>query len=223
MQAGNAHYRRDSDLPETVPVFPLNGALLLPLGRLPLTIFEPRYIAMVDDALASNRLIGMIQTMADTEELEGEPGLKPVGCAGRIVSFSENGDGRYLILLEGISRFRVTEEISGGKPYRQVRSKFFISDLDQALESDAVDRDSLLEVFQLYLEANGLETDWEMIRQADNALLVNSLCMMAPYGPAEKQALLEAPDLKSRAETLIAITEMELAKQATEPGSTRLQ
>lgn len=221
IQAGNVQYRQVSDLPATLPIFPLEGALLLPLGRLPLTIFEPRYIQMVDDALVANRLIGMIQPRGkDTDET---PGLNAVGCVGRIVSFSENGDGRYLILLEGICRFRVLEETAMDKPYRKAKVNFFATDLDQTSEGVAVDRDGLLEAFQLYLEANGLETDWDMIRQADNALLVNSLCMMAPYGSAEKQALLEAPDLKSRAETLIAITEMELAKHSTEPGTTRLQ
>lgn len=212
MRVGNARYQSAKDLPATAPVFPLSGALLLPGGRLPLNVFEPRYLAMVDDAIAGKRLIGMIQPALDGSlRDDGEPELCSVGCLGRIVSLAESGDGRYLIALEGICRFRVIAEEAARKPYRQGRIAPFLADLveDQGAE---VDRAGLLKALRDFLEVNELKADWNNINNADNATLVNSLSMMSPYGPAEKQALLEAPDLKTRAETLIAVTEMALAK-----------
>lgn len=214
MQAGNAFYRRQEDLPQEAAVFPLTAALLLPGGRMPLNIFEPRYLEMVDAALASTRLIGMIQPRLDGALREdGEPELCETGCLGRITSFAETGDGRYLVSLQGICRFRVTEELPVRTPYRRCRVMPFLADLDEDKGAERVDRAALLKCFRSYLEANGLEADWDNISRAENATLVNALSMMSPYGAAEKQALLEAPDLKTRAETLIAITEMSLARE----------
>ena len=207
MQAGNAHYIKGGDLPACAPVFPLEGALLLPGGRLPLNIFEPRYLAMVDAAMSGDRLIGMIQPAPN-----GEPALCEVGCLGRITSLAETGDGRYLIALDGVCRFRVLGEEETKAPFRQCRIAPFLADLDAERGADQVDRPALIRALRDFLAANEMQADWRSIEQADNVTLVNSLSMMAPYGPAEKQALLEAPDLKSRAEMLVALTEMVLAK-----------
>jgi Lon protease-like protein len=223
VQAGNVQYRRAKDVPGSVPVFPLSAALLLPGGRMPLNIFEPRYLQMVDEAMAGKRLIGMIQPRLDGKLREdGEPELSAVGCVGRIVSLNESGDGRYLISLHGVCRFRLAEELSVKTPFRQCKILPFVADLTEEVGAGEVDRPGLLKAFRQYLEANQLDADWESVSRADNATLVNALSMMAPYGPAEKQALLEAPDLKTRAETLVAITEMALA-QSNDDGSTRLQ
>ncbi|MDX8432440.1 ATP-dependent protease [Mesorhizobium sp. M4B.F.Ca.ET.215.01.1.1] len=220
MQAGNAHYRRGADLPATIPVFPLAGALLLPGGRMPLNIFEPRYLQMVDEAVGGARLIGIIQPSLDGAlRDDGEPELCSVGCAGRIISLAESGDGRYLISLQGVCRFRITHEAATKTPFRQCRIAPFLADLDEDRAGAEVDRPSLLKAFRAYLQANDLEADWESVSRAENAMLVNALSMMAPYGPAEKQALLEAADLKTRAETLIAITEMALAREGEDFGS----
>ncbi len=212
MQVGNARYLKPGDLPDTIAVFPLGGALLLPTGQLPLNIFEPRYLAMFDAALSGNRLIGMVQPALGDQEGQGEVNLAPVGCLGRITSFAETGDGRYIVSLTGICRFRLLEERETHNPFRTFRIAPFIADLSARDEEDAVDRAALLGAFKAYLDANKLEADWESVERASNLTLVNSLAMMSPFGPAEKQALLEAPDLKTRAETLIAITEIVLAR-----------
>ncbi|PKA40785.1 LON peptidase substrate-binding domain-containing protein [Rhizobium sullae] len=217
MQVGNARYLKPGDLPDSIAVFPLTGALLLPTGQLPLNIFEPRYLAMFDAALAGNRLIGMVQpALGDNDstagEKSGEPHLAPVGCIGRITSFAETGDGRYIVSLTGVCRFRLLGEKMTHEPFRSFHIAPFISDLSARDEEDAVDRGALLSAFRAYLDANKLEADWESVERASNLTLVNSLAMMSPFGPAEKQALLEAPDLKTRAETLIAITEIVLAR-----------
>lgn len=220
MRAGNVNYRRPADLPETAALFPLTGALLLPGGRLPLNIFEPRYLQMVDETMSQTRLIGMIQPEFDgTLQPDGEPAIVNVGCLGRIISLSESGDGRYLIALQGVCRFRVAEELAVKTPFRQGRLSLFAADLDEDPSAAEVDRLALLKAFRSYLEANDLDADWQNVSRADNAMLVNALSMMAPYGPAEKQALLEAPDLKARAETLIALTEMALARDNEDFGS----
>ncbi|CCV04327.1 Peptidase S16 lon domain protein [Mesorhizobium metallidurans STM 2683] len=220
MQAGNAHYRLGTDLPSTIPIFPIEGALLLPGGRMPLNIFEPRYLQMVDEAIAGPRLIGMIQPSLDGAlRAHGEPELCNVGCAGRIIALSESGDGRYLISLQGVCRFRIVHELSVKTPFRQCRFAPFLTDLDEDQAEAGIDRPALLRAFRAYLQANDLEADWESVSRAENAMLVNALSMMAPYGPAEKQALLEAADLKTRAETLIAITEMALARENEDFGS----
>lgn len=214
MKAGNYSYRRATDIDNVIPVFPLSAALLLPGGHLPLNIFEPRYLAMTDRALAGSRLIGMIQPRLDGAiRADGEPELCQVGCVGRLSSVSETGDGRYMVTLNGICRFRVIEEIAVKTPFRQCRIVPFESDLHENEDDDeAIDRGALLRAFRAYLDANNLEADWDSVNQAENASLVNALSMMVPYGAAEKQALLEAPDLKTRADTLIAITEIVLAQ-----------
>jgi Lon protease-like protein len=220
VQAGNRQYRRANDIPATIPVFPLSAALLLPGGRMPLNVFEPRYLEMIDHAIGGDRVIGMIQPNLEGElKPGGEPKLCEVGCAGRITTFAETGDGRYLISLQGVCRFRVAEELHTRTPFRQCRVLPFLSDLDEEKGAEDVNRPALLKVFRAYLEANDLEADWESVSRADNATLVNALSMMSPYGAAEKQALLEAPDLKTRAETLIAITEMALARDREDFGS----
>jgi len=220
VQAGNQTYRTGEDLPETVAVFPLSGALLLPGGQMPLNIFEPRYLAMVDDAMQRERVIGMIQPRLDgAQNGAGEPELCQVGCLGRITSLTESGDGRYLLNLQGIVRFRVAEEITQrGAPYRLCRVTPFVMDFDSGSGADEVDREGLLRAFRAYLQANQLEADWDSVTRASNETLVNALSMMSPYGPAEKQALLEAPDLRLRAETLVAIVEIALAREGREDG-----
>ena len=220
VHAGNANYTSETDLPEVVPVFPLVGSLLLPGGQMPLNIFEPRYLAMIDEALKDRRVIGMIQPRLDGARREnGEPELAKVGCLGRITSLTESGDGRYIINLHGIARFRVLEEVDTDTPYRICRLSAFVADLDLGHGAGEVDRDGLLAAFRMYLDANQLEADWESVTKASNETLVNALCMMSPYGAAEKQALLEAPDLKTRAETLIALTEIAIARENSEDGS----
>lgn len=214
----NAVYHGPADLPDVIPVFPLPGALLLPRGQMPLNIFEPRYLAMIDDALATrHRLIGMIQPDGAHRGPESKPNLYRIGCVGRITQFAESGDGRYLIQLIGISRFRVEEELSVSMAYRQCRVSYtpFADDFIARKGEEDVDRDAVLHALKDFLEANDLKTDWEGIENAPNEALVNALAMMSPYGSAEKQALLEAPDLKTRAEILVAATEIELAKSRT--------
>ncbi|EUC00117.1 peptidase S16 lon domain protein [Rhizobium sp. CF080] len=215
MHVGNARYLKREDLPETIPVFPLTGALLLPGGQLPLNIFEPRYLAMFDAALAGDRLIGIVQPslLESGEAAEGPRApLSTVGCIGRITSFAETGDGRYITSISGICRFRLIEEVGQGHPYRTFKIAPMMTDLSTEDDESTVDRAELLRVFRAYLDANKLEADWESVERAGNRTLVNSLSMMSPFGPAEKQALLEAPDLRTRAETLIAITEILLAR-----------
>jgi uncharacterized protein len=221
----NAEYRGPGDLPEIIPVFPLPGALLLPRGQMPLNIFEQRYLAMVDDALRDgHRLIGMIQPDVSHSPDEAHPKLFRVGCVGRITQFAESGDGRYVLELTGIARFRVLEEKTVLTSYRQCKVDYFpyLDDFTARKGEDAVDRDALLAALTEFLNANNLKVDWEGIENAPNEALVNALAMMSPYGPPEKQALLEAPDLKTRAEILIAVTEMDLAKKRTS-GDTGLQ
>src|SRR5436309_9844629 len=221
----NAVYRGPGDLPQTLPVFPLAGALLLPRGQMPLNVFEPRYLALVDDALAGTRLIVMIQPDAAHPGSEARPHLYRVGCVGRITQLAETGDGRYLVELTGISRFRVEEELAVPTTYRQCRVGYaeFADDFVARKGEEAVDRKALLAALTAFLEANSLKTDWQGIESAPNEALVNALAMMSPYGTPEKQALLEAPDLKSRAEILVAVTEMELAKKTAGGGEPPLQ
>lgn len=217
MKAGNASYTSINGIPEIVPVFPLTGALLLPGGQMPLNIFEPRYLEMVEDAMRGEKLIGMIQPcLKYSGEPCSNPPLSGVGCLGRITGFQETGDGRYLISLSGICRYRVCEESSVNTGYRQCKIKIFEQDLTPKSEGNTVDRDALLVAFRNYLEANDMDADWESVETTDNETLVTALCMMSPYGPAEKQALLEAADLRHRAETLIAISEMHLARNCND-------
>lgn len=231
MQVGNARYRTGEDIPDQVPVFPLKGALLLPGGQLPLNIFEPRYLEMVEHALAGKRIIGMIQPRIEGDDDEvgteldetANPPLSTVGCLGRITTYAETGDGRLLITLQGICRFRVREEVNSRQPYRQCHIVPFLADLEENRDAGEIDRDALLQAFRDYLEAHNLEADWDNIARAGNETLVNALSIMSPFSPAEKQALLEAPDLTTRAATLIAITEMVLAKEKGDDFGSRLQ
>jgi len=222
----NTAYRGPEAVPDVIPVFPLPGALLLPRGQMPLNIFEPRYLAMIDDALRSGiRLIGMIQP--DPAHPGGDPDkphLFQVGCVGRMTQFAESGDGRYLIQLTGVARFRIAEELSVTTPYRQCKVTYqpFIDDFTPRMGEDEVDRKALLRALTSFLKANNLKADWDGIENAPNEALVNALAMMSPYDAAEKQAMLEAPDLKTRAEILVAVTEIELAKSKTS-GETPLQ
>jgi Lon protease-like protein len=220
----NADYRGPAELPPVIPVFPLAGALLLPRGQMPLNIFEPRYLAMVDDALADrHRLIGMIQPDTAHPGPEDRPNLYKIGCVGRITQLAESGDGRYLLELTGVARFRIEDEPTVLTPYRQCRVTYqpFADDFIARKGEEAVNRGELLKTLSDFLKANKLKADWEGIEKAPNEALVNALAMMSPYGSAEKQALLEAPDLKTRAEILVAVTEMELAKSTD--GETKLQ
>ena len=194
-------------VPGVLPLFPLAGALLLPRGQLPLNIFEPRYIAMIDDALRSHRMIGMIQPDPASGERQQVPSLCGIGCAGRITQFAETGDGRYVVTLTGIARFALVEEVTAVTPYRQSRVDF-----KPRVGEGEVDRGGVLKALRDFAEDKNLQIDWDSINEAPNEALVNALSMMSPFGPREKQALLEADDLKGRAEVLVAITEVEIAR-----------
>lgn len=215
----NQAYRSPGELPSVFPVFPLAGALLLPRGELPLNIFEPRYLAMVDDALKGERVIGMIQPDTEARPQAAGPALFSVGCAGRITEFCETGDGRYLITLTGIARFKVVEEVAASTPYRQCRADFtpFLVDFSPRAGEDQVDRDGVLRTLRDFAETNNLQIDWNSVHSAPNEALVNALSMMSPCSPKEKQALLEARDLKCRADVLVAITEIDLARGKRTP------
>ena len=211
-------FRKAEDLPLVIPVFPLDGALLLPHGALPLQIFEPRYIAMVDEAMAADRIIGMVQTRPGGEP--ERPLLQPVGCAGKITAFSETSDGRYLITLTGLARFSTGEELSAGTPYRQVRAHYddFAGDLApvEDEEEDGFDRMRLLAALKAYLARRSLDVDWETAKAAPIEALVNSLAMALPFEPAEKQALLVAPTLVERRAALTALMEIDAAAPVDE-------
>ena len=219
----NAFYRGPGDCPAMVPLFPLPGALLLPRGQMPLNIFEPRYLAMIDDVLKSHRLIGMIQPDEGAEDSTRlTPSLYGVGCIGRITQIAETGDGRYLLTLTGVARFELVEEVRALTPYRQAKVSYsrFASDFEARAGEDDVDRTGLLRALKDFALANEFKVDWKGVNEAPNEALVNALSMMAPFGPKEKQALLEAIDLKTRAEMLVAITEMELARNGSDTDTT---
>ncbi len=216
---------KPSDLPPRLPVFPLRGAILLPRATLPLNVFEPRYLAMVVDALSSARLIGIIQP-ASRDETEESPlgdgiALRRVGCVGRITAYQEMEDGRNLITLTGIARFECLGEAATDKPYRTMTVSYdrFTQDFSEGLGEDRVDRVNLLRVLKTYLDQNRLRADWNAVQRASSEFLINVLSVMCPYGAEEKQALLEAADLKTRADVLVALAEMELASGG-ESGST---
>lgn len=204
-------YVRVVDLPQVIPVFPLPGAILLPRGQLPLNVFEPRYLNMVDDAMAGDRIIGLIQPQAGSQSLTG---LSPVGCAGRITSFAETSDGRYLITLTGCARFRLASELPTQTPYRQVRADFTPFEADLAappVDDDGLDRETLLDALRAYLETRGLDIDWDTAETAPPEALVNSLSMALPLDPPEKQALLEAASLTDRSVVLTALLTIDAA------------
>lgn len=219
-KAGNVYYDSPRDIPAIIPVFPLEEALLLPRAQMPLNIFEDRYIAMIDHAMRHDRIIGIIQPMplpSDDAEAEDEnPSiLHKVGCLGRISAYGETGDGRILITLTGICRFKCLTEIDGDLPFRQMEidCEDFAEDLIEGFGEDDVNRQDVIDIFKAFLAANDMEADWDSVEKSSNEILVNSLSMMSPYGVAEKQALLEAESLALRAQTLIAITEMHLASE----------
>jgi len=200
---------KHSDLPDVISVFPLPGALLLPRSRLPLHLFEPRYLAMFDDALKTpERLIGMIQPNPSANGT----GLHAIGCAGRVTQFSETEDGRYMITLSGLSRYRILSEVEGFTPYRRMRVSWdgFERDLGPVDEDAGFDRTAFLSTLGRYFTARDLQTDWETLKEADDELLINSLSMLLGFEPEDKQALLEAPSLSTRRETLVTLIEFAL-------------
>jgi Lon protease-like protein len=200
-----------ADLPEVIPVFPLPGALLLPRSRLPLHLFEPRYLAMLDDALKTpGRLIGMVQPNPGRDG--DRAGLHTIGCVGRVTQFSETEDGRYMITLTGISRFRILEEIEGFQPYRRTRVSWsgFERDMSPPEPDTCFDRARFLDLLNRYFRSRELQTDWDSLEQADDELLINSLSMLLGFEPEDKQALLEAPSLSTRRETLVTLIEYAL-------------
>jgi len=211
----NRPYETVAQLPVIIPVFPLPGAVLLPRSELPLNIFEPRYLAMVEDALAGDRVIGMIQPHKNDA---GSPELFQVGCMGRITRFVETGDGRYLITLSGVARFATVAETTSTTPYRRFEVDYlrFSSDLLPGAGENAVDRPGMIAMLRMFAEASNLEIDWGSIDAAPTETLVNALSMMCPFGANEKQALIEAIDLKSRAETLVALAKMNLAERGAQ-------
>ena len=214
MQGG---YRRTADLPQVIPVFPLDGVLLRPHGMLPLNIFEPRYLNMIDDAMSGDRIIGMIQTRGGDK---ARPSLAEVGCLGRVTSYNETSDGRYLITLTGVCRFHLGSELRAPTPYRQVRADFapFEGDLQPLPEETTADRPALLGALKVYLERRGMEVDWRMAKEAPLEALVNSLAMALPFDAAEKQALLEACDLEARRSALTALLRIDAAVDDDNPS-----
>lgn len=209
-------YRLSKDLPQTIPMFPMNGVILLPRSTLPLNIFEPRYLQMTDDVLAGDRVIGMIQPQRGSEpdlKAEKDVPIRTIGCVGRVTEFSEIDDGRMLITLTGICRFHIDSEQKTDLPYRTFNVSYnaFEDDLLPGLGEQKVDRDNLLNVLKTYLDIHELNADWDSIHQSSNEFLVNTLSIISPYGPEEKQALLEANNLKARSEVLIALAEMDIA------------
>lgn len=208
----NRPYLDIEELPAVLPVFPLAGCLLLPRSELPLNIFEPRYLAMVDAALAGDRLIGMIQPQP-SDAVEPNPKLCAVGCVGRITRFAETGDGRYFISLEGVCRFRVGQEMQAGHLFRVFTVDFaeFSLDLRPQAKETGVDRNAVLAALRIYADRNGIKVDWQSVANASDEILINSLSMMSPFGIMEKQALLEANGLDARAQVLVAVSERQLA------------
>lgn len=220
-----APYPTIDSLPTELPVFPLTGAILLPRVNLPLNLFEPRYLSMFDHALATHRLITMVQPGKEsdaTESSEDDPTVRHTGSVGRITGFQETDDGRYVLALTGICRCHLTREIETDAPFRTFELDYaqFETDLHEGAGAEDVDRDHLLSVLKTYLTANDLNADWDAIGTSNNEFLINTLAMISPYAPEEKQALLEASDLKARSDILIALAEMELAAGGNEPGST---
>ena len=196
-----------AELPKTIPVFPLAGALLLPRGRLPLNIFEPRYLAMVDNALRTTRVIGMVQPVNEDDR---KPKLYPVGCLGRLTSWSDTGEGRFFITLSGVIRFRTQSELKSSTPYREVEADYapYEGDLKDADDDNFIDRRRLGIGLRSYMEQKSIDADLSLIDRAPAETLINSLSMICPFGPAEKQALLEAPSIADRAQLLTTLIEM---------------
>jgi Lon protease-like protein len=218
-------YRNAGDLPDVLPIFPLRGAILLPRASLTLNVFEPRYLALVDHALAGDRLIGVVQPAPEAGNAESPQGksfsLRRVGCAGRIMSFTENEDSRVIVSLSGVARFHLGQDLHGDEPFRRCRVDFapYREDFLSGHGEDEVDRPRLIATLRSYLIANNLNADWDRINSASTERLVNTLSILSPYGPEEKQCLLEARDLRARAEALVALAEMELATRDDGSGT----
>lgn len=203
------------DLPRTLPLFPLAGALLLPAGRLPLNIFEPRYLAMVRDAMVGAHMIGMVQPL-DPRDPTAKPEIYRTGCVGKITAFNETGDGRFLITLTGVCRFVIVEELTVATAYRQALVSFAHHHNDlQGEDTAGVDRARLLPALRAYLDMHGIPADWKAVERAPTDALINSLSMICPFEPSEKQALLEAPDLAERSRVMVALIEMALLQRAS--------
>lgn len=228
-------FLKAADLPATAPVFPLAGAILLPRSILPLNVFEPRYLEMIDDVLSGHRLIVIVQPERNGTEIGGMPRLVPespegaaslrtTGCIGRLTAFQETEDGRVLITLQGLARCVLGEEFKTTTPYRQfaISSQTFASDFEAGAGEDDVDREELLRGLKAYLEKRDMKADWSAIGRSPTESLVNGLSIISPYGPEEKQALLEAPNLKARAEVLLALAEMDVAS-GPDGGASTLQ
>jgi uncharacterized protein len=215
----SSRYREPSDLPNTIPLFPLAGALLLPRTDLPLNIFEPRYLLMIEEAMKAERIIGIIQPQGSSDS--SKAALEAVGCAGRITSYSETDDGRLLVTITGVCRFAIVEELDAATPFRQASVDYRPYAVDFVSETGArsVNREQLIKAFRQYLEANDMSADWNEVEAVSTEVLVNTLSLLAPYPARDKQALLEAPDLKSRADVLVALTELALAKTSTGTSS----
>jgi hypothetical protein len=219
-------YNTAADLPTRIPVFPLRGAILLPRSSLPLNVFEPRYLEMLDDVVSGGRVIGIVQPVETTVGSESPAGkaveLKRIGCTGRVTAFQELDDGRLLITVTGIARFELIGEVQTSRPYRTctVDHDRFVRDFKAGHGEDDVDREKLLKVLKLYLERRQLRSDWRAITNATTEFLVNSLSVISPYGPEEKQALLEAPTLAERADVLMTLAQMDLASGEGGSGTT---
>lgn len=222
-------YRTPGDLPPAIPVFPLQGCILLPRATLPLNVFEPRYLAMIDHVLAHDRILGIVQPSADAGRSESPAGkavpLRSVGCAGRLTGFEELPDGRMSIMLTGVCRFAVAGEIATTTSYRKVQADYsrFAADLEAGAGEDRIDRAQLLGGLRRYLDAKRLQADWKAIEETGSEVLINALALTSPYDPEEKQALLEAPTLKERAEVLLALSQMELAAGPGGDSQRRMQ
>jgi hypothetical protein len=215
-----AFHPRVEDLPGEFPVFPLPGALLLPRGKLPLRIFEPRYLAMTEDSLGHGRMFGMIQPDPNAPESERGPGLYRIGCLGRLSSFNETDDGHFLITLTGLARFVVAIEIEMRRGYRLVSGDFsaFIADLDLAPRPIGVERETLLTTLRSYFTHRGFDANWDAIKRLPDDMLVVTLAMVCPFEPAEKQALLEAPGEAERASALLTLLQMGALAPDTQGG-----
>ena len=207
-------------LPAEIAVFPLSGALLLPRGKLPLNIFEPRYLALVEDALANRRLFAMIQPDPNAPPNKHGPGLYQIGCLGRLTSFNETDDGRFMIALNGLARFAVAEELVGARGYRRVRADYsaYPGDIDLSPEPSGVEREALLMALKAYFTSQKFDANWDAIHRMPDESLVVTLSMVCPFEPAEKQALLEAPSEADRAATLLALLQMGAAGSDLPPG-----
>jgi hypothetical protein len=218
-------YRRPADLPQQLPVFPLQGCIMLPRSTLPLNVFEPRYLQMVSDILAGPRILGIVQPEG-ADAGQSPPGksapLRRVGCAGRLTAYTETDEGTIILSLSGIARFQIVREVETDKPYRvcEVNYAPFVTDFSRGHGQEQVNLTRFMRVLRSYLDAQNLRADWEALNRSPVELLINTLAMISPYGAEEKQALLEAPDLRTRSEVLMALAEMDMASPEGSSGTT---